>query len=129
MASRWHVHEYLGGADMALALAAADLVISRAGASILGEYPARGLPALLVPLGIAGGHQSANARVLEEAGAAIVIPNDRVDGHRLVDAVNELLDDPARLRAMAEASRGLDTPGAAERIWAAVADLALREAA
>lgn len=126
---RWHVHEYLGGTDMALALAAADLVISRAGASILGEYPATGLPALLVPLGIAGGHQNANAHVLEEAGAALVIPNDRLDGHCLLSAVSELLDNPARLRAMAEASRKLDTPGAAERIWATVADLALTEAA
>jgi UDP-N-acetylglucosamine--N-acetylmuramyl-(pentapeptide) pyrophosphoryl-undecaprenol N-acetylglucosamine transferase len=126
-AARWHVHEYLGGADMALALAAADLVISRAGASILGEYPATGLPALLVPLGIAGGHQKANAHVLEEAGAALVIPNDSLDAPRLLSAVTELLDNPTRLRAMAEASRSLDTPGAADRIWAAVSDLAFTE--
>jgi UDP-N-acetylglucosamine--N-acetylmuramyl-(pentapeptide) pyrophosphoryl-undecaprenol N-acetylglucosamine transferase len=123
-ARRWHVHGYLDGEDMASALAAADLVVSRAGASVLGEYPATGLPALLVPMGIARGHQAKNADVLEEAGAALVIPNDRLDGPSLEKAVAELLENPARLRAMAEATRRLDRPGAAGRIWAAVAEMA-----
>lgn len=124
LASRWRMAPLLPTEAMADALAAADLVVSRAGAAILGEYPALGTPALLVPLGIARGHQTANARVLEEAGAALILPDDTLTGAGLADAIERLLNDPAQLRAMAEAARSLARPGAAERIWAAVADLA-----
>lgn len=109
--------------DMASALAAADLAVSRAGAISLAEFTARGVPLVLVPYPFAADrHQDANARVLERAGAAVVVPDERFDGRRLVDLVTTLLGDPARLSAMAEASRRLGKPRAAEE----VAQLVLR---
>jgi UDP-N-acetylglucosamine--N-acetylmuramyl-(pentapeptide) pyrophosphoryl-undecaprenol N-acetylglucosamine transferase len=103
--------------DMGAALAAADLVIGRAGSSSIAEPLAFGLPLVLVPLAAAvGGHQAANARAVESAGAALVIPEDQLDGARLAAAVTELLDDESRLRRMAEAARGLGRPGAADEI-------------
>jgi UDP-N-acetylglucosamine--N-acetylmuramyl-(pentapeptide) pyrophosphoryl-undecaprenol N-acetylglucosamine transferase len=111
---------------MAAALAAADLVVSRAGAATLGEYPARGLPSILVPLPISLGHQHANAAVLAEAGAAVVVPDAALDGERLHAEVSALLADRARLARMGEAARRLDRPGAARAIWDELAALAAR---
>jgi UDP-N-acetylglucosamine--N-acetylmuramyl-(pentapeptide) pyrophosphoryl-undecaprenol N-acetylglucosamine transferase len=123
LAERWHVTAYFHDEDMAAALAAADLVVSRAGASILGEFPARGLPAILVPLPIAGGHQADNAQVLVRAGAAVCIANDDLDGERLAETILELLDHPARLTAMGAAARSLDRPDAAASILQVILSL------
>ena len=114
---RYRLFAFLQDNEMADALAASDLVVSRAGASVLGEYPARGLPSVLVPLPIAGGHQARNARVLADAGAAVVIDDAGFDGDTLVEAVVGLLGDPDRLRAMGAAARQLDRPDAASRVW------------
>lgn len=108
---------YLHGADMAAALASADLVLCRAGAATLGELPALGLPAILVPLPISGGHQWPNAALLESAGAALTVPDGELDGPRLADEVMGLLDAPERLAAMRVAARSLDHPDAARAIW------------
>jgi UDP-N-acetylglucosamine--N-acetylmuramyl-(pentapeptide) pyrophosphoryl-undecaprenol N-acetylglucosamine transferase len=124
VARRWHVFEYLHDADRAAARAAADRGVSRAGAATLGEYPARGLPAVLVPLPLAGHHQADNARVLADAGAAVVIPDDELDGDRLVRTVTEIMSDRERLISMASAARSLDRPGATEAIWRALVSLA-----
>jgi UDP-N-acetylglucosamine--N-acetylmuramyl-(pentapeptide) pyrophosphoryl-undecaprenol N-acetylglucosamine transferase len=103
-------------------LAAADLVVARAGGSVM-EIAAAGRPALLVPYPHAtADHQATNARWMADAGAAEVIPDDELDGERLRQAVDELLADPARLDAMAEASRHLARPDAAERIASEVLD-------
>lgn len=103
--------------DMASALAAADLAVSRAGAISLAEFTARGVPLVLVPYPFAADrHQEANARVLERAGAAVVVPDEAFDGRRLVELVTALLGDPARLSGMAEASRRLGRPRAAEEV-------------
>ncbi len=110
--SGYHVIGYLE--EMAEAMAAADLAVMRAGASILGELPAAGLPAVLVPGVYEGWDQSPNARYLEEQGAAVVLENDRLD--RLSDIVRELLSDDARRRAMGEAARRLAQPEAARRL-------------
>jgi UDP-N-acetylglucosamine--N-acetylmuramyl-(pentapeptide) pyrophosphoryl-undecaprenol N-acetylglucosamine transferase len=118
LARHWHAHEYLHDAEMAAALAGSDLAVCRAGAATLGELPAVGLPAVLVPLPISGGHQAPNARVLEAAGAAEVVPDAELDGPRLLAVVGSLLGSPGRLAAMAEAMARLDRPGAAEAIWA-----------
>jgi len=116
---RYHVHAYLsdppaGRAGMAGAMAAADLAVMRSGASTLGELPAAGLPAVLVPGVYEGWDQTPNARYLEEQDAAVVLPNDQLD--RLADVVRELLADEARRLAMAAAVRGLARPDAARRI-------------
>jgi len=117
---RYHLHAYLDSPDMALALAAADLAVCRAGAASLGELPARGLPAVLVPLPISGGHQWPNARQLEAAGAVEVLADADCDGPGLAAIVLRLLSEPVRLAAMAQASRSLDRPDAAAAIWAVV---------
>jgi UDP-N-acetylglucosamine--N-acetylmuramyl-(pentapeptide) pyrophosphoryl-undecaprenol N-acetylglucosamine transferase len=117
LAERYRVFPFLDAEDMSLALAAADLAVSRAGAAVMGEYPARGLPAILVPLAIAAGHQSANAAVLVEAGAATVIDDADLTGSALAGSVTALLRDPARLAAMSAASRRIDKPEAARSIW------------
>ncbi|MBI3751313.1 MAG: UDP-N-acetylglucosamine--N-acetylmuramyl-(pentapeptide) pyrophosphoryl-undecaprenol N-acetylglucosamine transferase [Chloroflexi bacterium] len=105
---------------MTEALAAADLVVGRAGASTLAEVTALGLPMIVVPYPHAGGHQRANAAALAAAGAAELIEDERFDGPALLAGVR-ILDDPARVESMGAASREHGRPGAAE----AVADLLL----
>ena len=98
------------------ALAAADLTVARAGGSIF-EIAAHGLPAILVPYPhAAADHQTANARWMVDAGAAVVVPDAELTAQRLGDEVGALLGDPARLAAMAEASRALARPDAARDI-------------
>ncbi len=103
--------------DMAQALAAADLVVCRAGASTIAELTVRGLPAVLVPYPHATArHQDYNARACARAGAAVVIPDRELDGPRLLAVVGQLLGDEERLRAMGAASRRLARPQALEDI-------------
>jgi UDP-N-acetylglucosamine--N-acetylmuramyl-(pentapeptide) pyrophosphoryl-undecaprenol N-acetylglucosamine transferase len=98
------------------ALAAADLVAARAGGSVL-ELAAAGLPAILVPYPHAtADHQTANARYMERAGAAVVVPDAEVNGPRLSREVAALFADPERLAAMANAARSVARPEAADRI-------------
>jgi len=118
---RYHLEPYLDSAEMALALAAADLAVCRAGAATLGECPALGLPAILVPLPISGGHQWPNARFLQQAGAAEVLADADCSGAALTNLVLGLLSQPDRLRDMGRRARSLDRPAAAEDIWAMVA--------
>jgi UDP-N-acetylglucosamine--N-acetylmuramyl-(pentapeptide) pyrophosphoryl-undecaprenol N-acetylglucosamine transferase len=98
------------------ALLASDLVIARAGGSIF-EIAAAGKPAVLVPYPYAAAdHQTANARFMEEAGAAVLIPDHELTGARLATEVGGLLADPGRLTAMARASAALARPDAARDI-------------
>jgi UDP-N-acetylglucosamine--N-acetylmuramyl-(pentapeptide) pyrophosphoryl-undecaprenol N-acetylglucosamine transferase len=95
------------------ALAAADLVVARAGGSVF-ELAQYGLPALLIPYPHASAdHQTANARWMAEAGAAMILRDDELTPQRLRAEVDGLLADPDRLRAMAAASRALARPDAA----------------
>jgi UDP-N-acetylglucosamine--N-acetylmuramyl-(pentapeptide) pyrophosphoryl-undecaprenol N-acetylglucosamine transferase len=114
LAARYHPYAYLHEM-MGAALAAADLAVSRAGASSLGELPLFGLPAILVPYPHAWRYQKVNADYLAGAGAARVILNEDL-ASRLGPAVLALLDDPAGRQAMAESSRRLARPGAARAI-------------
>ena len=103
-------------APFADALAAADLVAARAGGSVL-EVAAAGLPSILVPYPHAtADHQTANARYMERAGAAVVVPDAELDGPRLAREVSALLEAPERLEAMAAAARAASRPDAADRI-------------
>ena len=98
------------------ALVASDLVVARAGGSIF-EIAAHGRPAVLIPYPYAtADHQTANARFMERAGAAVVIPDNELTGPRLAHEVGRLLADPGRLVAMARASAALARPNAARDI-------------
>jgi UDP-N-acetylglucosamine--N-acetylmuramyl-(pentapeptide) pyrophosphoryl-undecaprenol N-acetylglucosamine transferase len=108
---------------MLTALAAADLVVGRAGSSTLAEVTALGLPIMVVPYPHAAGHQKANARQLVEAGAGRLVDDAAFDASALLEAA-QLLEDPAAHLTMSAAARELGRPGAAD----AVADLVLAAA-
>jgi UDP-N-acetylglucosamine--N-acetylmuramyl-(pentapeptide) pyrophosphoryl-undecaprenol N-acetylglucosamine transferase len=97
--------------EMSVAWRAADLLVSRAGAGMLGESPAMGTPAILVPYPYAWRYQKINADYLAERGAAIRLDDERLS-EELLPIVNELLFDCERLTAMAAAARSLDVPDA-----------------
>lgn len=103
--------------DMPSALRSANLVVARAGAMTVAELTACGKPAILIPLPQAiYDHQMLNAKVMEAAGAAVVLPQSELTGARLTDAIVRILDDPERLRAMSDCSRGMRRIGAADAI-------------
>jgi UDP-N-acetylglucosamine--N-acetylmuramyl-(pentapeptide) pyrophosphoryl-undecaprenol N-acetylglucosamine transferase len=102
--------------DFGQALAACDLVIARAGGSIF-EVAAHGRPAVLIPYPYAtADHQTANARFMEQAGAAIVIPDAELTPARLGQDVGRLLADRGRLAAMGRAAAAMAKPEAARDI-------------
>ena len=102
--------------DFGEALVASDLVVARAGGSLF-EIAAHGRPAVLVPYPLAtADHQTANARYMERAGAAIVIADDELTPARLAQEVGGLLADRGRLAAMARASAAMAKPHAATEI-------------
>jgi len=99
--------------DMAGAYASADLVIARAGALTVAELAAAGVASILVPYPHAvDDHQTANARYLVEAGAAVLLPESELDIARLGAEVAHLLADRARLLDMADRARALARPDA-----------------
>ena len=114
LASRYRLYPYLSE-EMPLAMAACDLAISRAGASVIGEYPAAGLPAVLAPIGEAGGHQRFNAEALQRAGAAVIVDNDSIEGE-LFGATAAILRDAEQLRAMRDSVLALRRLDGAEAI-------------
>jgi len=110
----YKLHAYIE--PFADAYAAADLAVARAGGSVF-ELAAAGLPSVLVPFPhAAADHQAKNARWMERAGAAVVVPDDAVDGPRMAREVAALLGSPERLHAMRRAAREIARPDAAERI-------------
>jgi UDP-N-acetylglucosamine--N-acetylmuramyl-(pentapeptide) pyrophosphoryl-undecaprenol N-acetylglucosamine transferase len=112
----YDLREYLREDDFADALAAADLAVARSGGSVF-EIAAHGVPAILVPYPYAAGdHQSANARWMADAGAAVVIADGELTSATLARAVAELLADRTALAAMAAASRRLARPEAAREV-------------
>jgi len=103
--------------DMASRLAAAHLVIGRAGSSTVCEFAVAGKPAILVPLKIAlDDDQGQNAALLAEVGGAIVLREDVLTAEALAGTLTALLGDPSRLKAMAVAARTVARPDAAERL-------------
>lgn len=114
--------------EMPLWIAAADLFLGRAGSGT-SESLAAGTPMLLVPYPYAAdGHQAANAAFLEEAGAAVVLPEERIG--ELSGQVSRLLNDPKRLSAMAASASGLSKRDAAQIVakWVQGASLGERHA-
>jgi len=121
LAARYHALPYLH--EMGAALAAADLVLSRAGASSLGEYPLFGLPAVLVPYPHAWRYQKVNADYLARRGAAVIL-EDHLLGTDLMTTLNVLLQNPNKIKAMRAAMFELSHPRAAEKIASALIELA-----
>lgn len=116
------VREYIY--DMPLVMAAADLVICRSGASTLSELCVLGKPAILVPSpNVTNNHQEKNARVLEKAGAAVLIPENEITPDKLLGSVSLLLSRPDTLDAMSAQMRGIGVSDATERIADIVLDL------
>ena len=110
---------------MEFAYAVADVVVARAGATTCAEVALCGIPAILVPYPHAtAGHQEANARALEVAGAVEVVMDDRLDGDALATRVIGLLGDRARRDAMAAAGRAWARPDAAEALATLVRSVA-----
>jgi len=121
LAPRYHAYPYLH--DMGAALASADIVVSRAGASTLGEYPLFGLPAILVPYPYAWRYQKVNASYLVDRGAARMIADDQLS-QKLLPAVSELLGDTESLNAMRAAMKSLARPEASQQLAGFVRELA-----
>ncbi len=117
------VHAFID--DMAAAYGWADLVIGRAGAMSVAELAAAGVGALLVPYPHAvDDHQRANARWLEQAGAAVVIPESELGQERLVRELDALLGDREGLARRAMQARGLARPEAAQDVCAVLQEVA-----
>ncbi|MDF1513832.1 MAG: undecaprenyldiphospho-muramoylpentapeptide beta-N-acetylglucosaminyltransferase [Anaerolineae bacterium] len=114
VSERYHAYAYLHE-DMGAALAAADLIVSRAGAGVLGEFTYFGTPAVLVPYPHAWRYQRVNAEWLSERGAAVVIHDEELS-NRIVPVLKELFEDEEELRRMSGASRKLAKPEAAMRL-------------
>lgn len=111
--------------NMPTVMAAADLVISRAGASTLNEIAASGTPCIIVPSpNVAENHQEKNAKILEDRGAALVLHEADCTPERLYRAAHELLQNPARCAAMRRALLNMAVVDSAERICDIILELA-----
>ncbi len=119
--SSYHAMPY--SHEMGAALAAADLVVSRAGASALGEYPLFGLPAVLVPYPYVWRYQKVNADYLAERNAAIILQDELLED-KLPVILKDLLSNKSKLEAMRTALKSLSHPDAADAIASQLVELA-----
>ena len=111
--------------DIPSRMAEAQLVISRAGASSIADLTVIGRPSILIPFAAAAGdHQTANARGLVDAGAAILIPERLLNAESLTAQITSLLENPAASLQMANAALSVGAPDATERLVALVDALA-----
>ena len=118
-----HYHAFAYMHEMGLAFAAADLVVSRAGASILGEYPLFGLPSILIPYPYAWRYQKVNADYLAARGAAIRLEDETLSD-TLLPAIDRLMSDEAQLRALSAAARSLARPDPALKLAQTLQEMA-----
>jgi UDP-N-acetylglucosamine--N-acetylmuramyl-(pentapeptide) pyrophosphoryl-undecaprenol N-acetylglucosamine transferase len=112
---------------MGAALTAADLVVGRAGASILGELPLFGLPAILVPYPYAWRYQQVNAEYLASRGAAVILKDDELPP-RLLPEIRRLIANRSGLEEMRRAMRSLAQPQAADTLAALLEGMAATSA-
>ena len=119
------VREYID--NMHICLAAADLVICRAGASSLSEFEAVGKPSILIPSpNVAENHQYHNAMALVKNGAAVIIEEKDLTGEKLSEEVDRLLGDRKRLRSIGENAKKMAIPDTVERITEIIGKLAAK---
>lgn len=122
LSSAVDVREYI--TDMDVCMAAADLVICRAGAITLGEIQACGKPAILIPSPyVAENHQFHNAMTLQKAGAAVIIEEKDLNGERLIKEVEYLIENKPKLEKMSLAAKGSAIMDANERIYRVIMEL------
>ncbi len=119
--ARYQVFPYLH--EMGAVLAAADLIVSRAGASTLGEYPLFGLPAILVPYPYAWRYQKVNAAYLADRGAAEILRDEDLE-NKLYDRIHKLISDRKRLNRMSGAMAALYTPDSPQKIARIIQEMA-----
>jgi len=124
LAARYKVFPYLHE-EMTHALGAADLAVARAGAATTGEFPALGLPSVLIPYPHAGRHQDRNADYMSRNQAAVKIADEDLATGALLEVLSQLLTDDAKRARLAEGARSLARPDAAARIAQLVTDVAL----
>jgi len=111
--------------EMPQALAAADLAVTRSGATTLAEITALGIPALLIPSpNVVNNHQYFNARLLSDAGAAVLIEEKDFDDKRLQQEIDNLIVTPALLEKMSRNSRRMGVTDAAERLYKCILEVA-----
>ena len=122
LAQNYHIYPYLHE-DMGAALAAADFVVSRAGASTLGELPLFGLPAILIPYPFTWRYQKVNADALTSCGAALMIEDAKLKSGLFL-TIDKLLETPEKLVSMRAAMGSLRNPDAATSIARHLIDLA-----
>lgn len=114
--------------DMPRVMAAADLILCRAGASTLSELNYMGKPAILIPSpNVTNNHQEKNARVLERAGAAKVLLEGEFDAQSLLDEIHALLSSPETLEKMSEAMRSLAQRDATDKICGEILALIMKD--
>ena len=118
----YHAYPYLHGERLAAAFAASDLAVARAGAATMAEFPAVGLPSVLVPYPYSGQHQRLNAEFMVRHGAAVCIDNADLP-QQLKPTVLRLLADQSTLAQMSERARALARPRAAQDLAAALVRL------
>ncbi len=112
-------------AEMPEALAAADLAVTRSGATTLAELTALGVPAILVPSpNVVANHQYYNARLLSDAGAAVLIEEKDFNRFSLQQEIDRLLTEPKKMTDMKEKSKSLGVPDAAERLYRCLQEVA-----
>ncbi len=117
------VREYIY--NMPTVMAAADVIIGRAGASSCNEIGASGTPCVLIPSpNVTNNHQEKNARILESRGAAIVIPETECTAQRLFETVSQLLSDRERCSGMSASLRNMVVLDSADRICDIIEELA-----
>ena len=125
-ACRVDAREYIF--DMPRVMAAADLILCRAGASTLAELTYMGKPVLIVPSpNVTDNHQEKNARVLEKAGGAKVFLEGEFDAKSLLAEIERLLQNPAELESMSKAMASLSVPDATDKIVGKVLHLVNKE--
>ncbi len=122
LADRYHAYPYLHE-EMGAAMTVADLVVSRAGASTLGELPFYGLPAVLVPYPHAWRYQKVNATYLARRGAAVIVEDEAISAN-LLDVVRDLMRSATRREEMRREMKSLAQPQAADCIASLLVHLA-----
>ena len=109
-------------------MAAADLILTRAGASSLNEIEAAGTPCIIIPSpNVTDNHQEKNARVLERNGAAVVLLEQGLTGEKLYETARELLNDAPRRKVMRENLQKMAVVDSAERIYNVILELAKKQ--